>query len=277
MKFGKYDVRTVLFGRFRLDGGAMFGSVPKNLWAKRIPADNENCIPMAARALLVRGEGRVVLVDVGLGEKWAEKPRKIFEIKNEPSEKLGFAPESVTDIILTHLHFDHAGGISRWKDAQKKEAELTYPKAKMWLQRSNFENARNPNPREQASYLPENVFVLEQGDLTLVEGSREILPDLWVHRFDGHTVGQQWIELRDGARRIMYPADLVPTSHHLPVPFVMGYDMCASTALHEKEEFLKRALDEDALIVFEHDPAVAAARIAKPAHYVVRESFAALD
>jgi glyoxylase-like metal-dependent hydrolase (beta-lactamase superfamily II) len=276
MRFRGFDVEAVLFGTFRLDGGAMFGSVPKNIWAKRIAADDENCIPMAARGLLIRRAKRTILVDLGMGDKWAPKQRQIFAIKNTPPSDLGFSPETVTDVILTHLHFDHAGGISRFT-ADGKTLELVYPQATVWLQRANYENARQPNRRERASYLPENVFVLEKAKLNLLEGDGEIVPGLWVHRIDGHTLGQQWIELRDGARSIAYPTDLVPTSHHVAVPFSMGYDICTATLLKEKEEFLAYVVKQNALVVFGHDPTVVSARVEKGAdHYTVKDPSASL-
>jgi len=261
MKFGPFEVKTITFGTFRLDGGAMFGSVPKNLWSKRIAADAENCIPLAARCLHITYNDRQILVDVGLGDKWEQKQRDIFAIKNSPPDTLPFRVEEITDIVLTHLHFDHAGGISHWASADKREAVLSYPSARIFLQRANLENAKSPSLRERASYLPENVNVLDSAQLHLVDGTAEILPGLWVHRVDGHTVGQQWVELRDGGCSIVYPTDLIPTSHHLSLPFTMGYDICAATVMKEKEAFLQHAISRNALIVYEHDPLVAASKV----------------
>jgi glyoxylase-like metal-dependent hydrolase (beta-lactamase superfamily II) len=273
MKLGRYEVSTVDFGTFRLDGGSMFGSVPKNIWGKRVHADDENCIALATRSLLLKDGSRTILVDVGMGEKWNEKSRQIFAIKNTPVQDLPFERSEITDIVLTHLHFDHAGGISEYRDGDPSKLTLTYPKATVHLQRSNFENGRKPGLKERASYLKENIEVLLQGNLNLVDGDVEVLPGLWVCRANGHTVGQQWIELRSEGQLLMYPTDLIPTSHHLPVPFHMGYDICAGTVLSEKERFLSRALEEEALVVFQHDPELVAATVAKDerGHYVVRE------
>jgi glyoxylase-like metal-dependent hydrolase (beta-lactamase superfamily II) len=278
MKFGTFEVTTVTFGTFRLDGGAMFGSVPKNLWSKRIAADEENCIPLAARCLLITAADRKILVDVGLGDKWEKKQIDIFQIRNAPLNTLPFAPSDITDIVLTHLHFDHAGGISRWRSPDVKEPELVYPQARIFLQRANWENAQSPSLRERASYLPENVTVLKSANLSLLDGSTEILPGLWVHRVDGHTIGQQWIELRDGKRSIMYPTDLIPTSHHVPLPFTMGYDICAAAVMKEKEDFLRQAIDRNALVVYEHDPLVAASSVAldERGHFVAKDPLTAV-
>jgi len=252
--FGKFKISAHNHGFFRLDGGAMFGSVPKNLWSRLIKPDEENCIPLATRSILIEVEDRKILVDVGCGDKMPAKLNKIFAIKNTPEDELGFDRKAVTDVILTHLHFDHGGGISRFKDNSPDELELVYPQAQVFIQKDNYLNAKNPNIRERASYLKENIDILESGDLKLVDGSTEIFPDIWVHPIHGHTTGQQYLEIRHGTERIYYVADLIPTSRHLPLPFHMGYDMCAGTVIDEKEKFLEKALSENALIIFEHDP-----------------------
>lgn len=268
--WGRYTVECINFDFFRLDGGAMFGSVPKNLWSKRLPADEENCIRLATRCLLVKDGERTFLVDVGCGDKWSDKQRQIFAIQNL---KPVFDADSITDVVLTHLHFDHAGGISRFKNGSSGELELCYPKARVHLQEANWKNAQNPNVRERASYLPENVEPLRKANLVLAKGSTEIAPDFWVHVVHGHTEGQQWIEIKNGSQSMIYPTDLIPTSHHLPLPFVMGYDICVKTILKEKDEFLSNALTKNSVIVFEHDPEIAAVRIKKDdkGHYAVAE------
>lgn len=272
MKFGRFDVTLHNLGFFRLDGGAMFGSVPKNLWAKRIQPDDENTIRLATRVMLIRDEKRSFLVDVGMGEKWDEKARRIFGIQNSSPDEWGFEARDVSDVILTHLHFDHAGGISRYKKGTS-DVELVFSRAQVFLQESNLQNAKAPNVKERASYLPENVQCLEEAMVSLVSGDIRIYPDIWLHQIDGHTVGQQWVEVRDGNQSLMYATDLVPTSHHLPVPFHMGYDINAGALLKEKEQFLSRAVETNSIVVFEHDPEIPAARITKDAkgHFCVRE------
>lgn len=276
MRIGAYELSLHNFGFFRLDGGAMFGSVPKNIWSKKIPVDDENCIPLATRCILLKGKGKVILVDVGLGDKWGEKERGIFAIKTIPFKDAGVVPEDITDVVLTHLHFDHAGGISYIKDGK---ALLSFPNATIHLQRDNFENAKSPNLRERASYLPDNVDPLEQAKLNLLPGSCEILPGIFGHQVNGHTKGQQFIEIRGGERTILYPTDLIPTSRHLPLPYTMGYDICTETLMKEKESFLNLALERDAIVVFEHDPDVPAATICKDSkgHFAVKEKIAITD
>lgn len=273
MKFGSYTIDTVTFGYFRLDGGAMFGSVPKNLWSKIIPVDDENCIPLAARGLRIEHGGRVFLVDVGMGDKWSEKARQIFAIKNFTFSEIGFDPGQVTDVVLTHLHFDHAGGISRHAAGPGSALELVFPKATVYVQEANLENARSPSLRERASYLAENVVPLERAKLVLTNGMQEIYQGITVHRVDGHTRGQQWIEIRTEAGTVLFTTDVIPTSRHVPLPYTMGYDICTETMLVEKEAFLQKAVAEDAVVIFQHDHDTPAGRIGvnEKGQYMLRE------
>ena len=259
MKIGAFTISEVIFGHFRLDGGCMFGSVPKNLWSRSIPGDTENCISLACRSLLIDIGTRRFLVDVGMGEKWSDKQRQIYGIKNTPKESWGFDPKSVTDVILTHLHFDHAGGIT--SPTPDGGVELSFPDATIHLQKANWEHANNPTLKDRASYLPENVKPLAKAKLSLYEGTFEIVPGLVVHRVDGHTKGQQWIEITDGSDKLFFATDLIPTAHHVPLAYHMGYDVCAETLLLEKHSFLERARTENALLCFQHDADTAAVRV----------------
>ncbi len=239
----------------------MFGSVPKNLWERRIAADSENCIPLAARSLLLRSATRLILVDSGIGEKWSDKERKIFAIQNTACSALPFKNDEVTDLILTHLHFDHAGGATLCDS--KGTLRPAFPQAKVYLQKRNLENAKNPTLKERASYRLENYQALEGTNLTLVDGNKEILPGVFSHQVDGHTVGQQLLEISDEKTTLLFASDLLPTSHHVPLAYHMGYDTCATTVLKEKELFLEKAVAKNAIVVFQHDPVVEAARIVK--------------
>lgn len=261
MKTNRYEISLVNHGFLSLDGGAMFGSVPRPLWERKAHPDAKHRITLATRSLLIRGEGICALVDVGCGNKWSEKEQTIFNFTPIIEQTPAFHPEEITDLIITHLHFDHAGGLTYYN--ADGVLQPSYPQATIWLQHDNYETAIDPNIRERASYLPEHIAQLKQGTLKLVQGTCEILPDIWVHQSDGHTRGLQYIEIRGGDAPILYPSDLIPTSHHLPLPYHMGYDMCAQTLLEEKAPFLERALQEKALIVFEHDPEIAVATIEK--------------
>lgn len=259
MKVGRYSVQTVLFGSFRLDGGCMFGSVPKNLWAKSIQSDADNCIPLVCRSLLLDDGCRKILIDVGLGDAWSDKLKSIYGISLTPNESLGFKPSEITDVILTHLHFDHAGGIAYQQ--QDGTMALRYPQARVHLQAANWERANNPSPKDKASYLPTTVEPLKQARLELCDGTVEILPEITVHRVDGHTPGQQWIEIGTADERIFFPTDLIPTSHHIPLAYHMGYDVCADTLLREKLSFLERAIHPGVTVCFQHDAQVSFSKV----------------
>ncbi len=242
----------------------MFGSVPKALWSRLIPADSDNCIPLVCRSLLIEDEKRKILVDVGNGDKWSDKLRAIYAINTTCFKDLPFKRDEITDVILTHLHFDHAGGITRYSDSGDKELELTYPNARIHLQRANWERANNPTAKDRASYLSENILPLKTKGadlLNLIDGvigeDFEIFPGIKLHRVDGHTPGQQWIEVIGEKERIFFPTDLIPTSHHVQLAFHMGYDVCADTLLIEKQAFLERASESGVRICFQHDRDIA--------------------
>lgn len=250
VQVGDYKVHFFNFGLFGLDGGSMFGAVPKTLWSKKIAADERNRITLATRSLIIEANERVFLVDCGNGDKWSEKQKEIYAFRNTPLSDWHPLLSKVTDIIFTHLHFDHAAGLS-YRDG--KELKLRFPKARVHLQRANWENALNPNVREKASYLPDHVNILETAELNLLDGDSEIIEGLRVHRSDGHTRGLQWIEIERNGSSLVYPSDLIPTSHHIHLPYHMGFDMCAERVLKEKEAFIKRAVEKGSLVVFEHD------------------------
>lgn len=264
MKVGSYEVTTLAAESFRLDGGAMFGVVPRPLWERTNPPDERNRILLAARVLLLRGEGRVAIVDAGVGDKDGEKFRDIYAIRREPGlpEALaaaGIASEHVTDVILTHLHFDHGGGSTRREGERVVPA---FPRATYHVQRANLEHARRPNERDRASYLPENFEPLATaGVLQVYDGDGEILPGVFARVINGHTPGQQMVAIGEGAGSVVFSADLVPTSAHLPIPYVMGYDLEPLRSMEEKRRWLPEWSERGTIIVFDHDPDIVAARI----------------
>ncbi len=261
MKLGPFELSLHNHGTLRLDGGGMFGTLPKAIWSNLVPADDENRIELATRSLIIETGDRAFMVDAGNPDVWPEKLRRIYDIRNFPIEESGRDPGSITDIILTHLHFDHSGGITRAR-AEGGLPEIRFPKATLYVQADNYELARDPGPRERASYLRENVQALKRSPLVLTRGSHEIHPGIQVHQSDGHTRGLQWVEVRDGDRAVAFPSDLIPTSHHLPLTCGMAYDMSAELLLEEKTAFLKRAAAGGWIVVFPHDMAVAAGRVA---------------
>lgn len=278
MKIGSYELTGLETGRFGLDGGAMFGTVPKVLWSRVQPADDRNRIDMAMRCLLIRGEGRTVLIDTGIGHKFAGKDAEIYKIDQSGAtlesslRSLGLGAGDITDVILTHLHFDHAGGATTMRDGRLCPA---FPNARYHLQEENLATARRPNLRERRSYLEENFVPLQEADcLDLVRGEHEILPDIHLLPVSGHTDGQHIVRIQaaDGAA-VVYCGDLIPTSHHVPVPWVMGYDLRPLVSMREKEELLDQAARRDWILFFEHDATVAAARVQKTERgFSVRET-----
>ena len=261
MRIGDYEISAPVVDHLSLDGGAMFGSVPKVLWERVITPDEKNRIPLACRLLLLKSSERTFLVDVGCGDKWSEKEKGIFAFESQLDAPLSEVLSGVTDVIITHLHFDHAGGISvRGEDG---ELRLSFPDARVYVSKKNYEHAKSPGVREKASYLSDNISVLETADLRLTEDGEEIVPGLSVHQANGHTHGLQWPKLTGDQGTIVFPSDLMPTAHHVPVAWVMGYDLSAETAMAEKQEFLARAEQETWMVVFEHDRQTAAGTIGR--------------
>lgn len=260
---GDWTLHTLETGHLWLDGGAMFGSVPKALWSRTNPPDERNRIRLAMRCVLLERAEQRVLVDVGLGDKSDARFRDIFRVEAGLSLEgalgaRGLSPGDVTDVVLTHLHFDHAGGSTR-RDGDRLVPAL--PRARYWVQRANLENARHPNPRERASYLPENFEPLvEAGVLGTWDGPGQPWPGLEVMPVHGHTRGQQVVRVHGGGLAAWFTTDLIPTAAHVRIPYVMGYDVAAIETMTEKRTLLARAAAEKAWVVLEHDPDIAFAR-----------------
>lgn len=273
MRIGRWEVNSLEFGHFRLDGGAMFGVVPRTLWEQVAAPDELNRIAMALRCLLVRDDaGHVVLVDCGAGDKDSAAFRQIFALEDagasiaEKLGELGLTPDDVTHLVLSHLHFDHAGGATR------RQADgtlvLTFPRALHVVQKAQWEWAQAPSVRDRASYLGDNLEPLAEARLQLVDGAAELLPGLRLWPVHGHTPGMQLVEVEGGpgpaspeGLGLIYCADLIPTAAHLPLPWVMGYDLHPLTVVEEKAALYQRVGQGSHWLVFEHDPAVAAARV----------------
>ena len=260
MEIAAYSISTILWDNFSLDGGAMFGSIPKTLWSRKIVADEKNRIPLCSRSLLLESKERLILIDVGLGEKWDEKQKEIYAIERLAGRSAEELREKVTDIVLTHLHFDHAAGISSYDQGK---LALTYPNARIHLQIDQYRHAKSPGAREQASFIEENILPLEKADLNLVSGDNEILPNIRVFPVFGHTKAMQWVLIGTGKGALAFVSDLIPTAHHLSVVYVMGYDLNAERSMQEKESFLNKALENEWQVVFQHDRDTVAGTITK--------------
>ena len=245
----------------------MFGVVPQPLWSKTNPPDGRNRIDLGMRLLLIRGGDRTWLVDTGIGDKWGEKQNSIYRLENArlPDEALraaGHDPDSVTDVILTHLHFDHGGGSTR------ADGTPVFENARYHLQRSQFEWARDPSPKDRASFRPLDFMPLfEQDRLVLHEGRTDVASGIELIVVDGHTRGQQLVKVSDGTTTLLYTADLVPTAFELTnvlsgrAPYVMAYDNEPLRTIAEKREWIGRAADENWICFFEHDAHTVATRV----------------
>lgn len=250
-------------GYFKLDGGAMFGVVPKTLWSRTNPADSMNRIDLAARSLLIEDGNRLILIDAGMGNKQEDRFFRHFGLYGNDSldesiKKAGFARTDITDVFLTHLHFDHCGGAVRWNE-NKTAYELSFPNARYWSNKQHWEWAVNPNEREKASFLSENLMpIQESGQLCFIETPKTSFASdcglgFGVLFVNGHTEKQMIPHISYRGKTLVFMADLLPTAGHLPLPYIMGYDVRPLQTLEEKKRFLSRAADENFVLFMQHD------------------------
>ena len=250
-------------GNFKLDGGAMFGVVPKALWSRTNPADDKNRIELAARSLLIEDGNRLILIDAGMGNKQDNKFFRHYGLWGDHSldkslRTAGFSTADVTDVFLTHLHFDHCGGAVRW-NKNRTGFELTFPNATYWSNKAHWEWATKPNAREKASFLSENLLPIQKsGQLKYVSKNgaaytNESELGFGILFVDGHTEKQMIPHISFNGKTIVFAADLLPTAGHLPLPYVMGYDVRPLKTLLEKDSFLTKAADENFVLFMQHD------------------------
>ena len=283
---GKFRCHTLEGGLQRLDGGAMFGVVPKPLWERQIPADERNRIPLAMRCMLVEHDDGLVLVDTAVGTKEDQKFIDIYGIeatgKNASSQledallELGHRPEDIKWVINTHLHFDHAGG-NTWRapvegGEEEGALKLTFPNATYVVQRGELEFARTTNERTRASYFLANFEpIATAGKFRLLNGDQQILPGISARLTPGHVPWHQAVLVEDAGETAAFVADLIPTSAHMRLPWIMGYDLEPLRTLETKRTLLREAVQEEWLLVFEHDPVVAWGRVKGKGAQVVLE------
>jgi glyoxylase-like metal-dependent hydrolase (beta-lactamase superfamily II) len=264
MRLGNLDLDIVRGGDLRLDGGAMFGVVPKVLWERKFPADEKNRIRLTTNCLLVRGQGFTLLVESGLGDKWDARARQMYGIENEtalPAElaRHGVLPDQVDAVVLSHLHFDHAGGSTRRQNGRIVPA---FPNATLYVQQAELVHARSPNERDRASYDPANWEPwAEAGRLEAVDGERQIRPGVTVVPVPGLNKSMQAVRIDSAGRTCLYFADALPTSAHVPLPWVMSCDLYPVELIQNKKRLTDEAAREGWLCIFEHDPDVPWGRI----------------
>ena len=250
-------------GNFKLDGGAMFGVVPKAIWNKTNPADANNLIDIAARCLLIENGSSLILIDTGMGDKQSEKFFGYYSLWGTHSidkslTRFGFHRDDITDIFMTHLHFDHCGGSVQW-NSDRTGYEVAFKNAKYWSNQDHWEWATKPNAREKASFLSENILPMqESGHLSFIKRTNAVYLDqselgFGIHFVDGHTDKMMIPQIDYQGKTICFMADLVPTAGHIPLPYVMGYDTRPLLTLPEKELFLNQAADENFYLFLEHD------------------------
>ena len=257
-KIEKMKLYSIETGNLKLDGGAMFGVVPKSLWQKVYPSDENNLCNWAMRCLLVIDGNRKILIDNGIGDKQNEDFLRHYYLNGDDTlekslAKFGYTPDDITDMILTHLHFDHCGGSIKYSP-DKTNFELAFKNATYWASKQQYEWAINPNRREGASFLKENILPIEQsGHLKLVEKDTEIFPGIKLELFHGHTEGQIIPVIKTNGKTIAFMADLLPSTAHIPMPWVMAYDTKPLLTFKDKERFYKEAIEGDYILFFEHD------------------------
>jgi glyoxylase-like metal-dependent hydrolase (beta-lactamase superfamily II) len=258
LQIGKYKIQALETAKFALDGGAMFGIIPKPLWQKNNPADIVNRVTLSARCLLLEGDKRKILVDTGLGNKWDEKAKSIYNIEQNDIgitsslNQIGISPDEITDVILTHLHFDHSGGSTKLDGGK---IIPTFPNAIYYVRKKNFDWAISPSERDKGSYLKENFEPLaKEGVFNFLNDDGNFNDEISMINVNGHTFGQQLIKISDSGTTLLYCGDLLPFSSHIHLPYIMGYDLQPLITLEEKKKILSEAAEGNWLLVFEHDP-----------------------
>jgi len=281
MQIGKYKLSIIESGLFGLDGGAMFGIIPKVLWQRTNLPDEANRVKLATRHLLLESKSKKILIDTGMGNKWDDKAKNIYAIDesrsmNSALAKKGLKAEDITDVILTHLHFDHAGGSTVLANGKLEPA---FPNANYYVQKENYDWAINPSDRDRGSYLKDNFQPLsDEGVLNFIIGNAKFDDEIEFIVINGHTFGQQMVKISDSSNTILFCADLMPFVSHIPLPYIMGYDLQPLVTLEEKKKYLKMALDENWKLFFGHDPEIAFATIKKFGEgYIVDEKFKSFE
>lgn len=269
MKIGKYKLFSIDAGSLSLDGGAMFGVVPKTLWQRSNPADELNRVSLKTRCLLLSSGKKNILIDTGIGENWDEKFQRIYNVNQnsflESSlNKIGIRKSDITDVILTHLHFDHTGGSVDYKNGVWEPA---FTNAKYYVQKKHLDLALNPTEKDRASFIKDRFMpLINNGMVELMDGEKFIDDEISFIESNGHTNSMQLVKISDGNKTLLYSADLFPIASHIPLPYIMAYDLNPLQTLEDKKNILSKAVEENWLLFFEHDPEITAATVSKNLH-----------
>ena len=272
MKIGKYDLYSVETSEFGLDGGAMFGIIPKPVWEKKVSADELNRVNMVTRSLLLVSDEKKILIDTGNGTKWEEKYKQIYDINTDQYNiekslgKYGFSSEQITDVICTHMHFDHIGGNTKIKSG---EVVPTFPNAKYWISEENWKLANHPSQKDAGSFIENDWKVLAENQMIeIIDGREPFIEGIETFVTHGHTPGLLHPIVSDGSNKLFYGADIFPMVAHIPIPWVMAYDVQPVVTMEEKQKLLQKMDCEDWILFFEHDPHIQACTVHKDGkHY----------
>ena len=267
MKIGKYDLYSVETSEFGLDGGAMFGIIPKPVWEKKVSADELNRVNMVTRSLLLVSDEKKILIDTGNGTKWEEKYKQIYDINTDQYNiekslgKYGFSSEQITDVICTHMHFDHIGGNTKIKSG---EVVPTFPNAKYWISEENWKLANHPSQKDAGSFIEHDWKVLAENQMIeIIDGREPFIEGIDTIVTHGHTPGLLHPIVSDGSNKLFYGADIFPMVAHIPIPWVMAYDVQPVVTMEEKQKLLQKMEREDWILFFEHDPHIQACTVHK--------------
>jgi len=280
MKIGNYELISIEAGNLFLDGGAMFGVVPKTLWQRTNPSDELNRVALKTRSLLLQSESKKILIDTGIGSNWDSKFQKIYSVNENnllyESLKINeINPAEITDVILTHLHFDHTGGSVNFINSKWEPA---FPNANYYIQKKHFDLAMNPTEKDRASFIKERFIpLIENGLLKFIDGEAMFDDYISFIQSNGHTNSMQLVKISDSSKTLLYSADLFPFASHIPLPYIMAYDLNPLETLADKKKILKQAVDENWILYFEHDPEITAATVSMNLHgFGVNEIFEVL-
>ena len=274
MKIGQYKLYSIETSEFGLDGGAMFGIIPKIMWEKKAPSDSLNRIKMVTRSLLLVSDSHKILIDTGNGSKWTKKYLELYNIDlsmyniGSSLKKYGFTVDDITDVVCTHLHFDHAGGNTIYHE---NNLVPTFSNATYWIGEKNWNLANHPSQKDQGSFMECDWEVLAQNNMIMLVKDK-FLPGLEIYFTEGHTDGLMHPVISDGNKTLFYGADIFPTAAHIPVPWVMSYDLRPAETIKEKDSLLKKMHDEEWILFFEHDPIYQACTIGiEGKHYCINK------